>query len=200
MDATSNTHEHVLRPLHNLATYPQQVRLLKRLEAKIVIVEVMIVIHRSIDCLGVLVDEPGNLFRDQRCRPALFVVVVPQEAARLGHGIGSVLVQVGHRNPCRQGGEIRVFLRHVGARLSSKRVHFGCGDAIVEALNDLLCDWHRVHILEVESIAEHPNPLGDVVKLHLLLLSISLDNKHLDDLHGDVGTQVTGLLRPRVLS
>ena len=37
VDATSGSHQHVLRPLHNLLSHAKQVGLLKGLEAKVVI-------------------------------------------------------------------------------------------------------------------------------------------------------------------
>ena len=42
-------------------------------------------------------------------------------------------MQVGHRNACRQGREVRVLLRHVGAGLGRQRVDLRRADAVVEA-------------------------------------------------------------------
>ena len=44
-----------------------------------------------------------------------------------------MLVQVGHRNARRQGGEIWVLLRHVGAGLCRQGIDLRRADAVVEA-------------------------------------------------------------------
>ena len=45
-------------------------------------------------------------------------------------------MQVGHRNACRQGREVRVLLRHVGAGLGRQGIDLRRADAVVEA-----CRW-----------------------------------------------------------
>ena len=42
-------------------------------------------------------------------------------------------MQVGHRNACRQGREVRVLLRHVGAGLGRQGIDLRRADAVVEA-------------------------------------------------------------------
>mmetsp|Transcript_73652 Transcript_73652/g.208598 ORF Transcript_73652/g.208598 Transcript_73652/m.208598 type:complete len:573 (-) Transcript_73652:343-2061(-) len=96
VDAAGDPHQHVRRALGDLAVHPQEVRLLQSLEAKVVVVVVPLIVHRLVKLRCVALDEARDLVRDQRCWPALLVVVPMQDAGGLGERIGGVLVQVGH--------------------------------------------------------------------------------------------------------
>mmetsp|Transcript_10712 Transcript_10712/g.19040 ORF Transcript_10712/g.19040 Transcript_10712/m.19040 type:complete len:220 (-) Transcript_10712:30-689(-) len=178
MDATGRPHDHVLRALHNLAMHPQQIGLLKCLEAEVVIPKVTIEVHGSIQCLCIRLDEFPNLVRDQCSRPSLLVHVGVQVSAGLHERVGGALVQVRNGNSGSQGGEIRMALGHVGACLSRQGINLCCGDAVVETLNDFLRDGHWIHKLAIKPFAQVPNAFRDVVKLHLLALSVALQNIH----------------------
>merc|ERR1740129_2564086 len=57
VDATSNPHQHVLRPLHHAAVDSKQVTPLQRLETEVVIIKVTLVVDGSIELFLVLADE-----------------------------------------------------------------------------------------------------------------------------------------------
>mmetsp|Transcript_74060 Transcript_74060/g.195202 ORF Transcript_74060/g.195202 Transcript_74060/m.195202 type:complete len:246 (+) Transcript_74060:1-738(+) len=117
VDAASHAHQHVLRALDDLAFGAQQVRLLECLEAEVVVLVVAGVLQRGIDCGSILLDEVPNLIGEHACRPALLIAMVVKCAARLRKRVRGHLVQVGHGDARRERGEVRVLLRHVGARL-----------------------------------------------------------------------------------
>merc|ERR1719271_2355347 len=81
-------------------------------------------------------------------------------------------------NSCSQCGEVGMLLGHVGASFRRECIHLRSRDAGVEALNDLLCDRHWVHVLLVQAITKCTDSLCNVVKLDFLALAVSLKNIH----------------------
>ena len=89
------------------------------------------------------------------------------------------LVEVGHRDPCCQGGEVGMLLGHICAGLRRQSVDLLRAHAVVEAFHHLLGHRHRVDEARVEAIAQVADALGDGVELHLLLAPVALHNEHL---------------------
>mmetsp|Transcript_96279 Transcript_96279/g.272209 ORF Transcript_96279/g.272209 Transcript_96279/m.272209 type:complete len:209 (+) Transcript_96279:105-731(+) len=186
MDAAGDPHQHCLRTLHDLAVHAEEIRLLQRLVAKVVVVVVPMIVDRGIKGRGVLADKGPHLVRDKRGWPSLLVSVLVQRPARLVEGAGGVLVQVRHRDPRSQGRKVRVPLRHVRARFCGKSVDLRGCDAIVEALHYLLGDGHGIDVLGVQPAAEMADAPCDAVELDLLLCAVTLDDVHLAR-HGSLG-------------
>ena len=122
VDAASDPHEHVLRPLHDVACDFEQVAALEGLEAEEIVGEV----PREVDGLlqGFLVgsDEGVDLVADEGGWTAGYVLQLVQ----IGHDREEVLfghlVQVGHHDAGSQLGVVRVDDVHVGAGLGGQVV------------------------------------------------------------------------------
>ena len=191
VDADRHAHQHLLRPLGDLAVHPQQVRLLEGLEAEVVVLEVALVLERAVEALLVRHDDLVHLVRDERRRLAglrVFVRVEPVHHAR-ERGVG-VLLQVGRRDARREPRVVGVLRRQVRRRLGRQVVERRRGHAVVDALNHLLRHPRRVHELRVEGVAELRDARGDLVEGHRLLAAVTLHHLHFFRLALDDGRRV----------
>jgi hypothetical protein len=116
VDADGHAHEHVLRPLGDLAVQAQQVRALERLEAEVLVVEVAVVHNRRVELVGVPHHHLVRALRDHgRLLPVLRVDVVVQVRDDRRELLLRLLVQVRHRDARRQDGVVGVRHRHIGS-------------------------------------------------------------------------------------
>lgn len=83
VDATSDTHEHMLGTFDDLIVHTEKVGTLKSLETEVVIVKVTGIIDGGIKLLGIGLNELPDFIRDQSGWSSLLVMVVMQDAARL---------------------------------------------------------------------------------------------------------------------
>ena len=118
VDADGHSHEHLLRPLNNDAIALEKVRALERLEAKVVVLEVALVVHGGIEALRVGHDDLIDIVRDERGQLVrLWVHVRVELLDGRREGIQGVLVEVGHGDTRSEDGVVRVLRRHVCCRL-----------------------------------------------------------------------------------
>eukprot|EP00754_Rhynchopus_humris_P001505 Rhum_TRINITY_DN10876_c0_g1::Rhum_TRINITY_DN10876_c0_g1_i1::g.40448::m.40448 len=130
VDAEGDAHQHVLRTLadHTLAVALdlEQVRPLERLVAKVLVVEVTLVVDRSLDALDVGL---GSLEGGLRHKRSLLAVArVDEVAQRLEGGkevVGRGLVQGGDSEAAGQQGVVRVLARLVRGALREKLLDLG---------------------------------------------------------------------------
>merc|ERR1719409_912803 len=101
-----------------------------------------------------------------------------KDAAGGGEGVNGVLMEIRNRDPSSQCGKVMMLLRHVGAGLCGKRIHLRRRDAIVEAFNDLLCHWYRIHKLGVKTLTERADAFSDAVEADLLVRPVTFHDVH----------------------
>ena len=83
MNATGSPHDQVLWALHDLVVDFQKVGLLERLEAKVVVAEIPLVINSLVQNLCIFFDELPYILGQQRSRSALLVTELMQDLAGL---------------------------------------------------------------------------------------------------------------------
>ena len=120
VDANRAPHQHVLRSLSDFAINSQQVRLLERLEAEEIIVEVAREIKLGIDALIVLLHDLIHSVGKKRRRPANLVDKSEQLLAHLFDARIGPIVQGLDGHAVSQLGIIRMHDRHIGTCLSSQ--------------------------------------------------------------------------------
>ena len=179
VDAEGDAHQHLLRPLRDLAVHLLQVRLLERLEAEVVVLEVAVVDDRAVEPLGVLGDDVADLVGDERrVLPGLRVDVRMQLEHRLRERLARLLVQVRDGDARRQLAVVGVLRRQERGGLGGEVVELERGDAVVHAEDHLLRHDHRVDVRRVEAVAQLLDARGDLVERHRLLAAISLNDQH----------------------
>lgn len=92
--------------------------------------------------------------------------------------LGGLLVQVGHTDSGSQSGKIRVASGARGSSLSSKLIQLEGGHARIQTRDDLLRNDGSIHMDGIQAIAQLVDSGGDFVKRHILLSTVSLNDKH----------------------
>ena len=143
VDAERHAHQHVLRPLGDLAVHAQQVRLLERLEAEVVVLEVAVVHDRRVEAVAVLGDDLVHVVRhERRVLPGARVLVLVERVHHGGEALVGHLVQVGDGDARGEPRVVGVLRRQVRGGLGGKVVERGRRHAVVHALDHL----HRDHL------------------------------------------------------
>ena len=166
-------HPHVLRPLHDVLAQVDEVGAHQGLDPKVVQAKVARVVDQGYYPQVVLPDR-GH-------------VVVVQQLGRV-HEFGDApeipgggLVQVGDFDARSQGAKGRVVDRLVGQGLARQGIQLGRRHAALETLDDVLGDDCRVDDLQRDGghhVTQGLDAARDLVKVHRLLPSISLEDKH----------------------
>lgn len=121
LDTQSDTHDHVLRSLDNLAVDSEEVRPLERLEAEVVVRKVTVVNDGRVKDVLVVHDDLKHVIGDHRSMlVSLWVDPVVEIGHDGGEGLFRLLVQVGNGNTGGEDGIVGVFGRKIRSGLSGE--------------------------------------------------------------------------------
>lgn len=124
MNSDGNPHDHVLRPLHNLAVDLQQVRLLKSLEAKVVVVQVSLIVNGLIKKVSIVHYNFVDIFSNETRTFTKFVLVAVKLLNNIGELRIRLLMQRSNRDSGSQSAVVRMDHIQVGSCFSEQIVKF----------------------------------------------------------------------------
>ena len=139
VNPNSNTHDHVLWSFGDFAIDSQEIGPLHCLEAKVVVVEILVIDNGRVEFFGMSHDNVVGLLRDHRTRLVILGVDIDVEVMDdLRELFLSLLVQIRNGNtkivsvklsdklPSGEDGVVGVFGGHVSRGLGGKIVEFDC--------------------------------------------------------------------------
>merc|ERR1719234_1894906 len=180
MDANRHPHQHLLRSLHHLTVDLQQVRPLRSLEAKVLVLKVPVIDNGRVQPVLVVLDDLVVLLRDHwDLFPSLRASHAEEVSDDVAEAFLRLLVKVGHSNPGGQEGVVWVFGGHGGGHLGGEVVQLHRGHARVQPIDHLESNSRNVQVFSSEPITKLLNSAGDLVKVNSLRPSISFEDNHL---------------------
>ena len=179
VDSHGHTHQHVLGALGHFAVQAKQVRALKGLEAKIVVVVVTAVIDVVVEHLGVGHDDIVHFLGNEGgVLVGLGVDVLAQIGDDVGEHILCRAVEIVHADSSRQSAVVRVMGRQRGGGFGSELVEFSRGDTVVKPLDGQLRHVARVHPRWVQPFRKRRQFLVDGIETDIFPFPFSVHNLH----------------------